>query len=297
MLSHLTVCICTYKRAAMLTRLLETLEQQQTGGAFTFSIVVADNDAAQSAEPVVSTFARKSAVKTVYCSQPIQNIALTRNAALAAADGDYIAFIDDDEFPADNWLVNLVATCEKYGVAGVLGPVRPHFETPPPSWIIKGRFCERPVHPTGMVLQGSQCRTGNVLFRRDIIAGQATPFHLEFGTGGEDVDFFLRMIAAGHVFVWCEEAVAYETVPPSRWTRRFMLERALLRGRNNLKLRGQRTKALLTSVIAVPLYSLILPFTLLGGQHRFMHTCIRFCDHLGRILALFGINPVRERSV
>jgi len=281
----------------MLKRLLETLERQQTGDQFTYSIVVADNDAAKSAEPVVTAFRQQSKLQTIYRSQPVQNIALTRNAALAAATGDYIAFIDDDEFPADDWLAQLLATCEKHNVAGVLGPVRPHFESPPPAWITKGRFCERPVHPTGMVLGSTQCRTGNVLFRREIIVDLSEPFRPEFGTGGEDVDFFQRMTSQGQVFVWCEEAAAYETVPPSRWTRRYMLERALLRGQINLKMRGTRTKALLTSAVAVPLYSLLLPFTLLGGQHVFMNYSIRFCDHLGRILALFRINPVRERTL
>ena len=55
------------------------------------------------------------------------------------------------------------------------------------------------------------------------------PFNPEFRQG-EDQDFFRRMIDHGHVFIWCNEAVAYEVVPPIRWKRTFMLKRALLRG-------------------------------------------------------------------
>ncbi|HZL42267.1 MAG TPA: hypothetical protein VFD66_03190, partial [Verrucomicrobiae bacterium] len=66
-------------------------------------------------------------------------------------------------------------------------------------------------------------------------------------------------------------------------------------GRNSLKFREARVKGLLTSVVAVPVYSLILPFTLLLGQHVFMKYGIRFCDHFGRLLALVGLNPIRER--
>jgi hypothetical protein len=40
-----------------------------------------------------------------------------------------------------------------------------------------------------------------------------------------------------------------------------------------------------------------LPLTLLCGQHIFMKYGIRFCDHLGRLLALIGINPIRERQM
>jgi glycosyltransferase involved in cell wall biosynthesis len=292
-----SVCICTYQRSDLLRRLLEKLALLETENAFTYSAVVADNDAARSAEPLVRELSARLPYPIVYCSEPTKNIALVRNQALAHARGDYIAFIDDDEFPVERWLIELLRTCEKSGAAGVLGPVRPYFDTPPPAWLVKGRFCERPEHPTGTVMEGGKCRTGNVLFRRALIEGDADPFRREFGTGGEDVDFFLRMNARGHTFVWCNEAPAYETVPPSRWTRRYLINRALLRGRNNLKLKGARTRLVLQSCLAVPLYSLVLPFTLLGGQHVFMNYAIRFCDHLGRLLTMLHLNPVGERQM
>jgi hypothetical protein len=47
------------------------------------------------------------------------------------ADGDFIAFIDDDEFPVNNWLLALFDTCNQYNVDGVLGPVRRHFDEKP----------------------------------------------------------------------------------------------------------------------------------------------------------------------
>jgi succinoglycan biosynthesis protein ExoM len=56
-LPHIAVCICTYKRPDLLTRLLTALTMQNTGGRFTYSIVVADNDPGRSAEPVVRRFA------------------------------------------------------------------------------------------------------------------------------------------------------------------------------------------------------------------------------------------------
>lgn len=279
----------------MLKRLLEAVARQRNDGSFTFSIVVADNDAAESAKEVVAQFAGSSGVPTLYRTQPEKNIALTRNAAVAPADGDFIAFLDDDEFPVDDWLLQLLRACGRYQAAGILGPVRPYFDAPPPAWVIKGRFCERPEPATGTVMEGSKCRTGNVLFRREIIAGVDAPFDPRFHNGGEDVDFFLRMTQRGHTFHWCNEAVAYESVPPSRSTRRYMLRRALLRGKNSLKVSGRRAPMIGKSLIAVPLYSLALPLTLFLGQHVFMQYCIRFCDHFGRLTALVGLNPVSER--
>ncbi len=178
-----------------------------------------------------------------------------------------------------------------------LGPVRPHFDQPPPRWIIDGRFCERPEYPTGRVMDWEECRTGNVLFRREILDGEPLAFNPEFGNGGEDKDFFMRMTQRGFVFRWCNEGLTYETVPPSRWKRSYMLNRALLRGKNILKHPQGRMKLLAQSFVAAPLYAAMLPFTLLFGQHVFMKYCIKFCDHLGRILAWMGFDVVGDRQM
>lgn len=295
--THIAVCVCSFRRPALLTRLLEKLKQQRTNGLFTFSIVVCDNDVEQSAASVVSAIRESGAIDITYCWEPRKNIALARNKAFEHARGDFVAFIDDDEFPTVNWLQKLLAACEQYRADGVLGPVRPHFESPPPSWIIKGRFCDRPEHETGRVMNWDECRTGNVLFRRQIVDSLREPFKPEFGTGGEDKDFFMRFTERGRVFVWCNEAIAYETVPPSRCTRGYMLKRALLRGRNILKHPVGRLGLLARSAVAVPIYSLALPAVLLLGQHWFMRYCIKLCDHLGRLLAIIGVNPVAERQL
>src|SRR5690349_15090921 len=246
---HISVCVCTFRRPAMLERLLPKLRDQNTNGRFEFSIVVADNAPEKSALPVVRNFAAASNIAAVYVSEPEQNIARTRNLALRHATGDLVAFIDDDEFPEHHWLSHLFQARERYGVAGVLGPVRPSFERSPPKWVTKGRFCERAEFLTGRELCWKDCRTGNVLFEKGIVRGMAEPFDPAFGTGGEDKDFFMRMTAAGHAFRWCNEAVVYETVPPNRCTRLYMVRRALLRGRNILKLRPERKELIFRSVI------------------------------------------------
>jgi glycosyltransferase involved in cell wall biosynthesis len=294
---HITVCICTFRRPELLRRLLVVLEGQRSDGQFKYSVVVADNDAGESSRSVVAEFDRKSGLDISYRSEPRQNIALARNKALEGAKGDYIAFIDDDEFPAADWLLTMLTVCENFRAAGVLGPVRPHFEQPPPRWIIDGRFCERPEHPTGRVMHWEESRTGNLLFRRDILDREPMAFRPEFGTGGEDKDFFMRMSQRGLVFRWCNEGLTYESVPPSRWKRSYMLKRALLRGKNILKHPGGRGRLLAKSFVAVPVHAAALPFTLLAGQHVFMKTCIKLCDHLGRILAWLGYDAVRDRQM
>src|SRR2546422_606876 len=97
--SHITICICTYKRLQLLQRLLEELSRQNTGGLFSYSIVVTDNDAASSAKSIVERFHAGVSTEITYRVEPEQNIALARNRAVANARGDFIDCIDDDEFP------------------------------------------------------------------------------------------------------------------------------------------------------------------------------------------------------
>src|SRR5439155_18757923 len=225
---HISVCVCTYKRPHYLKRLLGELGNQDTSGLFTYSIVVADNDHLQSAEAVVSDFAAASSIPIRYCVEPRQNIALARNKAIENANGDFVAFIDDDEFPIKEWLLTLFKALNEYKVDGVVGPVKPYFDAETPQWVVKGKFYNRPTYVTGYVIDGSKGRTNNVLLKKKVFS-EGELFRPEFRTG-EDQDFFRRAINNGRVFIWCNEALAYEGVPPIRWKRTFMLRRALLRG-------------------------------------------------------------------
>lgn len=293
---HVAVCVCTYKRPQCLDRLLQELKQQETDGLFTYSIVIADNDSSRSAETVVSEFAKSSSIPIVYCVVPEQNISLARNTAIANARGELLAFIDDDEFPIKRWLVTLYHAYRDYGVAGVLGPVKRYFDVVPPKWVTDSKFYDRKTHPTGTTVEWKEGRTGNVMLKASILEGVNPIFRPEF-RGGEDTDFFIRMIGKGHKFVWCDEAVAYEVIPPSRWDRGFLLRRALLRGSNTLKYRNFGAGEIAKSVVAVPLYVLGLPIAFLMGQHRFMELLVSLFDHAGKLLAVLKINPIKEHYI
>ena len=294
--AQISVCICTLKRPELLRRTLSSLHDQQTGGVFTYSVVVADNDAAESARQAVAEFSAAARLPVTYCVEPQQNIALARNKAVESASGDWIAFIDDDEFPAPDWLLNLFKTCAAYQADGALGPVKPYFDTEPPKWVKKGGFFDRPNHATGYRVTWEQSRTGNVLFRKDILKGLEIPFRSEFATAGEDMDFFRRAMNQGCSFVWCNEAVAYEVVPSSRCTRTYLLRRALLRGSNFPKHPENRIRNVTKSLIAVPCYALVLPVLVLFGQHVFLKYLIKLLDHSSRLLAYLGVSVMTERQ-
>ena len=295
-LPHISVCICTFKRGDMLEHLLRELEKQRTDGLFTYGVVVADNDVAESAAPVVRQFAGTSSLPVAYCVEAEPNIARARNLALAHASGEFVAFIDDDEFPVADWLLLMFQTRGECGADAVLGPVVPHFDAEPPRWLTKGRFFDRPRYPTGRRLAWTETRSGNVLIAREAVADLNPPFRPQFATAGEDTDFFRRLAQGGRVFVWCDEAIAFEHVPSSRCTRRFLFRRAALRGSNAPKQRARRARNALKSLIAVPCYAVALPVLGLIGQHLFISYLAKILEHGSRLLAFAGMPLVTERD-
>ena len=297
---HICVCICTHKRPALLSRLLTRLGDQQTEGLFDYSAVIVDNDKSESARPVAESIGRTSKFRIGYHVEPEQNIARARNRAVENAQGDLIAFIDDDEFPMNDWLLSLFKARERFGADGILGPVRPHFEDDCPAWIPQSRLCERPSHETGTVMPASETRTGNLLLKKEIFDDPDNRFDPQFGrTGGEDVWFFMKISAKGRVFVWCEEAAVYETVPPDRWKESFYFKRAVRIG--GLSGDEVRTKGLpgpgLARVIAGScFYSISLPFALCCGKPVFMRYLVKGAYNVSFLLGYFGHVSIRFRD-
>lgn len=293
----IAVCICTYKRPALLTRLLEKISLQRTDGLFSISVTVVDNDIDGSGKEAVRLAGSRLTVPIAYHLEPERNISLARNRSVESSEGGLVAMIDDDEFPDPEWLIHHYQALRGSTASGVLGPVRSSFDVPPPPWLVKSGLLARKEFPTGVKLTDARfTRTGNVLYRRSLFADPSNRFDPSFGrTGGGDAAFFKRMMKKGHIFIWCNDAVVYETVLPERHVRSYYLKRAFTRGMTEARERPFLNFGTLRSLVAIPLYALLLPFARLAGQPYFMRYLVKECDHLSRILAYAGIKPIKER--
>ena len=293
----ITVCICTYKRPHLLQNLISKLENQITEESLRFNVVVVDNDPEVSAKYVIEQIKNKIQLSLEYYQEPERSISLARNKCIREADGKYIAFIDDDEFPEDTWLQQLFNAIENYSADGVLGPVEPYFDEKIPVWLKKSDLLKRSRFHTGYQIKNSKyTRTGNVIFKRNIFNGLRVPFDPKYGkAGGGDVEFFHRMLECGKKFIWCDEAIVYENIEEKRRGKKYYLERAFTRGLKTSMIFPFFSISTLKSLIAIPAYICIVPFTVFLGQHVFMKYSVKLCDHLGKILAYLGVKIVKER--
>lgn len=294
---HISVCVCTYKRPLSLRDLLAKLVLQRTAGLFSWSVVVVDNDHEESARRQVESISLENPGLIDYDVEPEQNIALARNRAVARCNGELVAFIDDDEIPGDDWLLLMYSVLLKYRSDGVLGPVKARFINTPPAWMVKAGLFDRTSHETGHLLTWRQTRTGNALIRREVLGQVEGPFRKEFGSGGEDRDYFKRAISLGKSFVWCNEAIVYEIIPPERVRLPFQIRRAMLRGKASLARPDGGGFDISKSLIAIIIYTLLLPLFLVVGRHVFTRFLIKDCDHIGRLLAVCGIDVIKDKYV
>lgn len=294
---HITVCVCTFRRAHLLENLLLELDRQVDGGLFSYSVVIVDNDPEGSAKPVVTSPAAEHAIHIDYHHEPERSISLARNKCIREARGDFVAFIDDDEVPEKDWLLRLYQVLVNSSADGVLGPVRPFEDDGMPEWLLKSGLLNRREFAAGyQITNARDTRTGNVLFRKELFDHLKAPFDPKYGrSGGGDVEFFQRMMLQEKVFIWCNDAIVYEHVGPERRNRIYYLKRAFTRGLTNAWKDSFLSSGTLKSLIAIPFYILLLPCCAALGQHVAMRYLVKCCDHTGKILGYMGIKVVTER--
>jgi len=287
-----SICIATYRRPKGLARLLEGLARQKLPEDLSLEILVVDNDEDGGARSSVSA-ALAGALDIRWSNEPRQNIARARNRALEQARGRWVAFIDDDEEPHENWLAGYWQWVLRDAGDAFFGPVLPRLDVPPNAWLDLETFYSRPRRPSGTALRIADVSTSNALVRRSLFDGRR--FDPAWGrTGGEDVELFDRMLRSGASFVWCDEAVVFETIPEHRYRLRWLTRRAFNGGVGHTRLMcrsGRTAVRILRAGRALAAWTLLmacLPFAALAGRRALARTWLRGCTQLGHLWATVG---------
>lgn len=287
------ICICTYRREH-LADTLQTVFAQNLPPELSVRVIVADNDKEPSAKALVEGLAGEAPFPVTYVHAPERNISIARNACLDHADGDWLAFIDDDETAPQDWIATLWQTARDEGLDVVFGPVIANYPDDTPTWIRQGDYHSSyvPVH-RGRVATG---QSGNVLMRWRASLIRHERFLLEKGrTGGEDVEFFFRLSHAGHRLGTSDAARLHETPATSRLTYSWIRRRRFAAGQFHgaharpvdsgtsarlMLLASSGTKTVICLVAAV-----LLVWN--GEAHR--RWVVRSCFHAGVFAAVLGI--------
>jgi succinoglycan biosynthesis protein ExoM len=292
-----SVCVATHRRVERLHAVLLDLVQQRR---LPDQVVVVDNDAAGSARAVIEQLrASGTPFQLDYDIQPERNIALTRNRTVDLAQGDWLAFIDDDERAPDTWLSQLLGAAELYRADGVLGPVEPQVPEGAPAWIRQGRFYDFPRLRSGMQVPLNRMRFGNIMLRGEPLRAEPGPFDPSYGLStGEDGDLLVRLARRGANIVWCDEAIVWEPIESRRLSLRWLLARSLSGGQEFARqtVTGKygsisgvgRARFFLRATLQLVVALVLALITLPAGRHRAAKWLITAWANLGKLSVFWG---------
>ncbi len=107
-INSISVVICTKNRARALEECLGTFETMEVQPDVSLELIVVDNNSTDDTKAVIQNFDTQSAMNVKYVFEEKPGLGHARNAGIAAAHGEIIAFTDDDCFVDQNWLACIV---------------------------------------------------------------------------------------------------------------------------------------------------------------------------------------------
>ncbi|PRD42541.1 glycosyl transferase family A [Phyllobacterium phragmitis] len=300
---RIDIGVCTYRRTE-LEATLRSLGKQALPENCRVRVIVSDNDVEPSAKERIAKLAPALPFELRYIHSPASNISIARNACLDASDGDFIAFIDDDETASEDWLAYLLTTAQDTDADAVLGPVQASYGKDAPRWMSKGDF-----HSTFPVWIGGEIRTGytcNVLLRRASPSVAGRRFSLALGrSGGEDTQYFSELHEAGGKIAYAPEAWMHEPVPEGRARFSWLCKRRFRVGQTHGRLLSRKatgaglSKQLVLSkqvglATAKACYSFAAALvTAFSPVHR-NRSLLRGVMHAGVVSGLMGIREIQQ---
>jgi succinoglycan biosynthesis protein ExoM len=229
----IAICVPTYARSKLLSNCLAQIAKVTWPEACQLCLIVVDNDAQRSAAPVFDQVKSLCPFETHYFCESQRGIASARNRLLEEAvnlGAQYVAFVDDDELPEQNWLVHHMHALKKYGSDVSHGPVIQItgefiLETHEQKYLMKKKPGSKKKH----------VNSGNVVFDIKLARLWGLRFDPFFNqVGGEDHDFFDRSRICGAQWVWAQDAIIYEPLVPERQSLCYLFSRHYSGGVDNV---------------------------------------------------------------
>ena len=246
---HLSVCICTWNRAALLDKTLAQLKQLSIPPGLDWELLVVNNNCTDETDLVLNRYAVALPLRRLYEARP--GLSHARNCAIDAAQGDLLVWTDDDVLVDSQWLA---AYCEAAGrcpqAAFFGGPIRPWFEAEPPSWLLEcwdnlsGMYAVRELGDDEFALDTDHLPYGaNYAIRADV--QRKHRYDVNLGrqqnnmVSGEETAVLAAILAEGGSGHWLPGAKVRHFIPAERLTLNYL--RQFFYGLGRTFVRGGRT--------------------------------------------------------
>ncbi|MBV9760467.1 MAG: glycosyltransferase family 2 protein [Acidobacteriaceae bacterium] len=215
----------TYNRCDLLDQDIAALLNQQAEG-IEYEVILVDNNSTDKTAEKIAEYTRRDE-RIRYIFEGRQGVAYGRNAGIAAAHADLIAFCDDDVYVAPDWLRKMKQALDGHPDAEFVGgKVVPVWREAPPEWLTTTMgplalqdYGDRPMRVS---MENARCLVSACLGVRRRALERAGLFPL--GTqrvkdsvgSSEDYEWELEVWKYGGYGVYVPDIVCYCEVPPSR---------------------------------------------------------------------------------
>lgn len=235
---QITIVICTYNREDMLAHCLGSLVQQGASG-WLFDVLVIDNNSSDGTLEVVTGFQDKLP-RLRYVFEPQQGLAYARNRALAEADTEWIAYLDDDAIVRPDWLqvMGEVIDSDLFDCFG--GVYLPwHYFRERPEWFDENWGTNKCVQAEmGPLNENAHISGGNCAMKRSLaIEHGGFPVNVGMSGGrisyGEETQLFNRMKSAGVRLGFVPHMLMDHCVMPYKYSAIWHVKSAFASGRDN----------------------------------------------------------------
>jgi glycosyltransferase involved in cell wall biosynthesis len=233
MVPRVSVIVAAFNRAQSLQRVIQSLQAQDT--CVPFEIIVADNGSTDDTPAVARAFAvARHPVR--YLRENRRGVSYARNAGAAHAMASILAFTDDDQRVAADWVSTIVSVLDAHPeVAAIGGRVLAHWDHPRPAWVTDRLFgpvslFDRGDRPLRLDRRQWMCLPGgNMAIRRETFVAVGG-FNHEY-LRSQDRELTVRLLLTGRSAMYVPEMLVYHHLDADRLTKQRFREWNTCEGR------------------------------------------------------------------
>jgi len=247
-----TVALCTHNHADRLVRTLADLRALRMP-EMSWELLFIDNACSDATPGMLASQTWPPGWQVRVIREEELGLSNARNCAVREARGEYIIFIDDDETPDPGWLRAFESLVREHAPDAFGGRIEVLFEGRRPPWLAEELLgflgqLNRADTTVPLTKPDTSFHGGNFGFRRTVCEAVGA-FDAALGrrgtdnTGGEEVDFYRRLLRGGFKVWWTPEAVIFHRIESAKLKRGYFLDLHYRQGRiEAIKRRGSGSR-------------------------------------------------------